>query len=266
MKKYELITDKLTIEHITKAMLFHNREPFATSNQIARYFGVRHDNLLSKIRSFHSFDKLVKSLKIKELKRTYRGQKYPYFELDGDAFVFTCMSITGKNAESFKWAFIAAYKKATTEALTARITAEANSANKVWLEARTQGKMAHGNYTDAIKTFCLYAEEQRGKPYGIDKDGYPVKKPCPYYIHFQRVAYQKSGVEVNKGHLPKRDSLSGAELERVEDAEYAIAEMVVKMMNAGYAYKKIFKIARDNVGDTSDELYRISSDEVGNCL
>ena len=137
--------DDITIENITKAMLFHSGEPFATSTQIAKYFGVDHKNLLQKIREFHSFDELISQPKIQPRNRTIRGREYPYFELDADAFVFTCMSITGKKAEALKWAFIAAYKKATVEALTARITAEANKNNELWNETRTQGKIGRAH-------------------------------------------------------------------------------------------------------------------------
>ena len=241
MKNTPLTPDTLTIEQITKAMIFHSGEPFATSTQIAKYFGIRHDNLIQKIREFYSFDELVKSLKIKELKRTYRGQEYPYFELDADAFVFTCMSFTGEKAEAFKWVFIKAFKLMGVEALKAKITAEVNKANIEWSEARTQGKIAHRGFTDAIKEFCQYAEGQRGKPY-------PTNKPCPYFIHFQKLAYQKAGTNFNKGLLPKRDTLSGSELELVEVIESNIAVRVLELVDSGLHYKKIFKqVKAENV-------------------
>ncbi len=244
MKNTLLAPSTLTIVQITKAMIFHSGEPFATSTQIAKYFGINHKDLLRKIRKFDSYDELVSRRKITPRNRTIRGQEYPYLELDADAFAFTCLSITGKKAEAFKWVFIKAFKLMAVEALTAKITAEANKANQVWEETRTQGKLAHRSYTDTIKTFCIYAEEQRGKPYSIDKDGNPTNKPCPYYIHFQRLAYQKAGINFKKGLMPKRDTLSGAELEQVEEIELDIANTVSALISQELHYKKIFKAVK----------------------
>lgn len=246
MKNTLLTPNTLTIEQITKAMIFHSSEPFATSTQIAKYFGIRHDNLLQKIRAFDSYVELNKSLKIKELKRTYRGQEYPYLELDADAFAFTCLSITGKKAEAFKWVFIKAFKLMAVEALTAKIKAEVHKADQLWNEVRTHGKIVHRGYTDAIKEFCAYAEEQRGNPYSIDKNGNATNKLCPYYIHFQKVAYQKADINFRKGILPKRNSLGDTELERLEVIESDIAKMVLELIDSGLHYKKIFQAVKNN--------------------
>lgn len=252
MKNTLLTPNTLTIEQITKAMVFHSGEPFATSTQIAKHFGMNHRDLLRKIRSFHSFEELIGSVKLRSRIRIIKGKDYPYFELDADAFVFTCMSFTGKKAEAFKWVFIKAFKLMAVEAITAKIKAETNKDNQLWQETRTQGKLAHRSYTDTIKEFCLYAEDQRGNSYSINKAGHPTNKPCPYYIHFQRVAYQKAGINFKKGLLPKRDTLSGAELERVESIEANIANTVSDLLDQGLHYKKIFKSIKNN--DTSNTI------------
>ena len=244
MKNTLLTPGTLTIEQITKAMVFHSGEPFATSTQIAKYFGIRHDNVLRKIELFHSFEELIGSSKLRSQIRTIRGKKYPYFELDADAFVFTCMSFTGKKAEAFKWVFIKAFKLMAVEAITAKITAEVHKADQLWNEVRTQGKIAHRSFTDTIKEFCQYAEDQRGNPYSIDKNGNSTNKTCPYYIHFQRVAYQKAGINLGKGLLPKRDTLMGAALERVEAVEFDIGNTITDLMSQGLHYKKIFKLIK----------------------
>ncbi len=241
MNKALITPDILTIKLITKAMVFHSDEPFATSTQIAKYFGIRHDNLLRKIQSFHSFNELIGSSKLRSRIRTIKGKDYPYFELDADAFVFTCMSFTGKKAEAFKWTFIKAFKLMASEALTAKIKAEVHKADQLWNETREQGKIAHRGYTDVIKEFCLYTEDQRGSSYSIDKTGNPTNKPCPYYIHFQRAVYQKAGIKFRKGLLPKRDTLSGNQLEQVEVIELDIVDMVSELMDSGLHYKKIFE-------------------------
>ena len=67
------IAKTIDIQSITKAMLFHYGEPFATSNQIAKYFGIPHNDLLKKIRAFDSFDELISLGKISQRKRINRG-------------------------------------------------------------------------------------------------------------------------------------------------------------------------------------------------
>jgi Rha family phage regulatory protein len=217
----KVLTDTLTIEKITKAMLFHDGEPFATSLKISDYFGIRHDNLMQKIRSFDSFDQLIKSLKIKELKRSYRGKETPYFELDADAFAFTCLSITGKKAEAFKWAFIQAFKQATANAISARVAIECNKANTVWIEARHDGKDTRKTLSDKINDFCHYAEEQRGESYG---------KNCPYFIIITDAIYHHLGIESPKGGRPPRDTLSGDRVEAIQRAEAVVIDLLDEVM------------------------------------
>ncbi|MDD2265777.1 Rha family transcriptional regulator [Sulfuricurvum sp.] len=217
----KVLTDTLTIEKITKAMLFHDDEPFATSLKISQYFGIRHDDLLRKIRSFHSFDELIKLRKITELKRDYRGQKFPYFELDADAFAFTCLSITGKKAEVFKWAFIEAFKQATAEAISVKVAIQCNKANEAWIEARCDGKDTRRSLSDKIKDFCHYAEEQRGESYG---------KNCPYFKIITDAIYNHLDIEAPKGGKAPRDTLSGDRVEAIERAEAVVMDFLDEVM------------------------------------
>jgi len=70
-----VVFNELTIESITKSMLFHSGEPYVTTNQIAKYFGVNHKDLLRKIRSFHSFDDLISRRKITPQKKSLEGKR-----------------------------------------------------------------------------------------------------------------------------------------------------------------------------------------------
>jgi phage regulator Rha-like protein len=217
----KVLTDTLTIEKITKAMLFHQGEPFATSLQIAKHFSIPHNDLLKKIRAFHSFDELIKVGKISRLKRHYRGQEFPYFELDADAFSFTCLSITSKKAEAFKWAFIQAFKQATTEAISARVAIECNKANEAWIEARCDGKDTRKSLSDKIKEFCSYAEEQRGESYG---------KNCPYFKIITDAIYNHLNIEAPKGGKAPRDTLSGDRVEAIQRAEAVVIDLLDEVM------------------------------------
>ncbi|MDM5264563.1 Rha family transcriptional regulator [Sulfurovum sp. XTW-4] len=216
----QFISNKDKIEQIIKTMLFHHGEPYATSNQIAKYFDIRHDDLLRKIRLFHSFDELISLRKISERNRIVRGKEYPYFELDADAFSFTCLSITGKKAESFKWAFIQAFKQATSNAISARVAIETNKANTDWIAAREQGKSTRKLLQNKIKEFCLYAEKQRGRSYSS----------CPYYKLITNAIYSCLGIDISKKGATPRDIYSGNIVEAIEHAELKVIELLDDIM------------------------------------
>ena len=245
MKMFELTTDQLEIKNIVKAMVFHSNEPYATSTQIAKYFRIDHKNLLQKIRSFHSYDELISRLKIQPRNRTRRGKEYPYYELDADAFTFTCLSFTGKKAESFKWFFIQAFKVATAEALTARVSAEANLANENYFRLRQDGKKEHRSYTDVVKILCEYAEEQRGGSYG---------GKCPYYRLFQSLVYKSIGIKISKSHKPSKDSLSPEALEQIENAEKFLENKILGYIDFMMPYRDIYSFCKKDLKRFEDEV------------
>ena len=80
--KNTLLTQDNLIVKISKAMILHQGEPFATSKQIAKEYGVKHANLIRTIQGLSLFDELINTLKLRLLKYTYRGQERDYFELD----------------------------------------------------------------------------------------------------------------------------------------------------------------------------------------
>ncbi len=231
-------TNDLTIGKITKAMLFHSGEPFATSTQIAKYFGVDHKNLLQKIRSFHSYDELISRLKIQPRNRTIRGKEYPFYEVDADAFSFICLSITGKKAEAFKLVFIEAFKKATAEAITVRVTAQANLANENFFALRQETKKGHRSYTDAVKILCEYAEQEKGSSYG---------RRCPYFKLMQGLVYKALSIKVSKSHKPARDSFSPEMLEAIEETEKYLAGLIMGYVELGAPYRDIYHFCKKDM-------------------
>lgn len=230
--------EHISIEKITKSMLYHHGEPFATSTQIAKYFGIKHKNVLQKIKSFHSFNELVSRLKIQPRKRTIRGKEYPYFELDADAFAFSCLSITGKKAEAFKWVFIEAFKKSTLDATTAKVSISANKANNKWIAAREHGKDTRKLLTDKIREFCIYAENQRGTTYG----GF-----CPYYKIVTDAIDSFVGVDSAKSGKTPRDVYSGERVEAIEIAELKVIELLEEVMDSGGSRKGIKPLIIDRL-------------------
>lgn len=224
------LNDNLTIEKITKGMMFHGGEPYATSLDIAKHFGIEHNDLLKKIRAFHSFDSLILLGKISQRKRFSRGREYPFFELDADAFVFTCLSITGKKAETLKWAFIQAFKQAARSAISAIIAIQCNKANDLWIEARNNGKSTRKMLSEKIKEFCMYAEQQRGRPYGKD---------CPYFKIITDAIYDHLGIETQIGGKAPRDTLAGDRLEAIQNSETLVINFLKEIIATNGTRKKL---------------------------
>ena len=230
------------IDKLAHAMIFKQGEAFANSTQIAKYFSIRHDDLLKKIRAYNGFDDLIKFGKISELKRRYRGRDFPYFELDADSFAFICLGINTQKGEKFKWAFIEAYKRANIEVAVLKAKAEQNKANHQWIEARNTNKKKHISLTDAVKALCENAESQRGYPYSVDEDGEPTNKPCPYYALIQNnIIYKKLGIDTSKKCIKKGDTLTGLEIEAVTAFEEDIAVKIMELLETKKHYKKIYK-------------------------
>lgn len=226
------------IRIITKSMLVENGEVFATSTQISKYFGIEHKNLLQKIREFHNFDKLVSQLKIKPRNRMVRGKEYPYFELDNEAFLFTCMSIGGKRAETFKWSFIKGFKRLTNELLITKAKAEQNKLNTDWVNSRENLKDVRKNLSKAINLFCEYAESKRGSKY----------KKCPFYVLITNAIYKY--LEINH-FIGIRDSLDGRALQMVGLTEFTTKELLEEIIFNDEDYhnigKKIIKRLEENI-------------------
>lgn len=245
MKVYKNTISKQTrIEKLAKHMILHDGEPFTNSRNISKEYGIRHVNLMRTIRDLKSFDELINSLKLRPLKYTYRGQERDYFELDEEVFILIVAKIKTKKAEQHTLDFIRAFKAVLMENVAIKATIAANQRNQQWLETRQDGKTLHRSFTDTIKAFCEYAENKRGRPYSIDKNENFTGKACPYYIHFQRITYQKADIKFSKKVKPKRDMLSGADLERVTEVEADIAVTISHLMEQGLTYKEIFKIVK----------------------
>ena len=142
------------------------------------------------------------------------------------------MSITGKKAEAFKWIFIEAFKQATIRVVSSKATISANKANQDWIEARTESKDTRKILTDKIKEFCLYAQNQRAKPYD---------KVCPFYISITKAIYDFHELAQPKAADTLRDLYSGDVVEVIEDSEMKVVTLLDNIICNGKDYHNIKK-------------------------
>lgn len=245
MKKYELTTVQGKDIVIDISQLFREEVLYVNATSLARQFG-KSRNMMYQFFNSNSFKEyldaysnVTENSDVKLIEK--REGRYGGTYIHSDILLPVLRYLSPEFAVKCDLFIRKMIQQVHDEIIAAKATATANKKYELWNEQREQGKIAHRSYTDTIKAFCLSAEEQRGGSYAIDKDGNPNNKPCPYYIHFQRLVYQRAGVELSKGHLPKRDTLSGAELEEVESVESDIAELIEHLMIDRMDYKKIFK-------------------------
>ncbi len=243
MKQLMIFEDDKLIGKIAKHMVLHHGEPFATSRQIAKEYGVRHRDLTKQIRGLKLFDELIKERKIRPLIYTYRGQEFDYFELDEEVFILIVAKINTKRAEVATMNFIKAFRSILIESIASKAIADTNRSNTAWVEARQKGKATRHDLTDVIQVFCGYAEMQRGKPYPTLKKGFS----CPYYKSITNLSYSALGLNKPKAGIDRRDVFTGRQIEKLDAIESGICETVLDLMEMGTEYHDIFKIVKKEI-------------------
>lgn len=104
-------------------------------------------------------------------------------------------------------------QEAHNDKIIADATAKANKLNDEWLITRKESTTTRKHLTNAIKTFCSYAEMQRG-------ESYPAGK-CKYHLLFTKLIYKSLKLEKPKGNINPRDFYCGAIVEKIEHLENA---------------------------------------------
>ena len=207
-----------------------NNNAFTTSLIIGEEFGVAHNEVLKKIRSFTgeilpvSFNNMYKPFNYVN----DRGREYPAYKINRDGYMFLVMNIGTKKANSKKLMFIEAFNKMEKYIL--------NNSNNEWLTAREQTKEVRRIETDTIKEFVEYAKSQGSG------------SPKWYFKHYTNATYKALGLLSSK--VPKtRDTLDLLELNHLIVAEDIISKIIKSEMEKETHYKVIFercKIALDN--------------------
>ena len=99
----------------------------ASSRDIAKMFGKQHRDVIRAI-DLLDCSQEFKVRNFAQLKFTYRGQEFPYYEMTRDGFSFLCMGFTGAKAAIWKEAYIAAFNAMEAELLQ----------QKIWIGGLTQ--------------------------------------------------------------------------------------------------------------------------------
>ncbi|MFS1539540.1 MAG: Rha family transcriptional regulator [Candidatus Phlomobacter fragariae] len=107
----------LQLSTINPKVTVHNGKAVTTSQDVADYFGKRHDDVLKKIRNLDcSSDFTARNFTVCfKNNKLQNGKPQPYYEMTKDGFVFLVMGFTGKKAAQFKEAYIAEFNRMEAE-------------------------------------------------------------------------------------------------------------------------------------------------------
>lgn len=202
-------------------------QAICTSRDIAEHFGKRHDNVLRDIENLKkdllNFEPIFFETKLPD----EYGRKQRAYLMNRDGFTLLAMGFTGKKALLWKLRYIAAFN-AMEKVIREKLTLE-------WRETRAAGKLTRRAETDIIKKLVEYAKAQGSQHSDM------------LYIVYSRLANKAAGVKC-------RDVASIKELNRLEEAEDMILQIIRRDMTRDVYYKTIYQNCKQRLDAWQDVL------------
>jgi Rha family phage regulatory protein len=117
-------------------------QPTTTSNDVARHFGKRHDNVMQSIQALMADSPAdFNALNFQAVEYTdAKGEQRPAYILTRDGFTLLAMGFTGKRALAFKLAYIDAFNR--MEAALAEATHTPERVNLAYAQAQAMAEQA----------------------------------------------------------------------------------------------------------------------------
>ena len=213
-------------------------EPRTTSDLVGKEFGIAHNEVLKKLKSFTGeispveFDEMYK-----EDSRLVRGREFKTYNMNRDGYMFLVMNISTKKAHSKKLAFIRAFNEMEKRLLSLNESSKDNE----WLRVRGQSKELRLQQTDVIKEFVEYATNQGSKSAKF------------YYKHVTNATYK--ALDLIQHKKPKlRDTLDCMELSQLMVAENIAKKSIKKHMNNNEHYKVVYELVKQDLLDFGSSL------------
>lgn len=193
----------------------------ATSIQIAKHFGKRHDNVLRDIAEIDCSEKfrLLNYEESSYLNEQNKNQ--PMFLITQDGFAFLAFGFKGKEAARVKEHYIEGYNKKSK-------TKNLNFGDPQWQIARIEGKPARRTFTDILQKLWELAIAQGSKSYA-DK------------FNLLCINYTKLFKTMLDDPANPRDLHSTRELTSLKVAEECGADLIESMIERGIHYRDIYK-------------------------
>jgi transcriptional antiterminator Rof (Rho-off) len=252
MKKYELSTLQGKNIVLDISELLKGEVLYVNATSLARQFGKDRRQLekFLKTKAFIEYEKaLFKVIQKSDFKTEEKGLKYSLkgkyggTYLHNDLLIIFLRWLNPEFAVNCDLYIKHKIQMAHDEKVSARASISANKANAKWIEARDHGKDTRKLFTDKVKEFCEYAEEQRGKPY----------KLCPYYKHITDAIYDFIRVSVPRADQSPRDVYSGDVVESIESAELEVIKLLGEIIESNKSRKGIKPLIMDRLKETQHE-------------
>jgi Rha family phage regulatory protein len=162
-----------------------------------------------------------------------QNKTLPCYTMTRDAFSMIAMSLTGREAETWKIKYINAFNAMESELLKANDSLE-------WKQARLQIKDARRSLTDVVKEFVEYSINQGSKSAKM------------YYTNITKMEY--SALEMTQqakcakvDGVNFRDTLDCMDLCFLSTAEQLAKSSIKEGMDSGMHYKDIYILAKERV-------------------
>ncbi len=218
-----------------------NGEVYANSNEIAKQFGKRHDDVIKKIDNeierFHSAklrnaidDFFRVSDYINSNNRSFRR-----YDLTFKGFQQIVLSYTGDKAFENRVNFINAFETLLKTVHDNQLQAQLNLKSDVWLDIRTEAKLERTKFTDALSEVFMPQRVKEGK----ETDQFLSR----YIKNFtDNIIYKKLGIKTTIGVKVNRDIFTATQIVKVGIIEEQISELIYKYQDE--YYKDIYKIIK----------------------
>jgi Rha family phage regulatory protein len=205
--------------------------PMTNSKNISDKFGKQHRQILDSIRRIIKDEpkfggaNFCASSYISD-----QNKKLDCYEMTRDGFSMVAMSLTGKEALSWKVKYITAFNAMESELLKTHHNIE-------WKQARLQSKEVRKAVTDTIKEFVEYATDQGSKSANM------------YYANITKMEYKALELIDKNQKITSnfRDTLDLMDLSFLNTAEQIAKASLSEGMTTGMHYKEIYIHAKDKV-------------------
>ncbi|WP_457748485.1 KilA-N domain-containing protein [Sulfurimonas sp.] len=250
MSKFNLteIQGKNVIIDITR--LLRDEAVYINATELAKQFNKDLSNYTRR-KDFNEYIKAFNSVKSTELEliKTKEG-KYGGTYIHSDLAVHFLRWLNVEFAIKCDMYIKQQIQQAHNEKIEAHAMAKANQANEEWLKVRKQSKTTRKELSDAIKSFCEYAQLQRGKPYKKDK--------CPYYKHITDIVYKALNISKPKGTQTPRDIYSGAMVEKIEYLEDMLINLIKEHIRQEMEYHEAMQNIKKLISYEADLMQEVA--------
>ena len=239
-----MTTDITTIQGkdliIDVSRLLSDEILYINATKLAKQFGKDLSNY-TRTKSYQEYIEAFNSVKITDLElvKTQEG-KYGGTYIHSDLIVHFLRWLDVEFAVRCDMYIKQKIQQSHNDKITAEATAQANKDNLDWLMMRTEAKATRKSLTNAIKAFCTYAEEQRGKSYPAE---------CKYHVLFTKMIYKALDIKKPKGDVNPRDVFNGAVVESIEHLERLVIKLIYANIKKRVEYHQAFKSIKQSVND-----------------